>query len=612
MLSTEYVWGQSVSLSSDGKRLAIGVPSLFYSSFVQVYELVGNTWVQLGANIDEVASGGEWGGSVSLSANGNRIAIGSYHNDDLAGNIGLVKVYDWTGTAWVQVGANMYGTVQGDQLGLSVSLSDDGNRLVASALNGDNPLNGNGYARVYQWTGTAWTQIGADLFEPIPGSNLNYATSISSDGSRVAVGTPRGDVNGNNSGFTNIYELVGGSWVKMGGSIQGAFAGDESGLSLSLSGDGTRVIIGSPRHDNSTGHSRVFEWTGTNWVQLGTDIDGEATGDIAGKSVSISADGNKIAIGAGYNDGNGTDSGHTRLYEWSGGQWTQICMDIDGERNGDYSGWSVALASDGKSVAVSAPLNDDNGFRTGHVRVWSLCTPACTSMDLTLNFDNTPQQTSWEILDAGNNVVASGGSYTSAFINSSITENACLPDGCYTLNVYDALGNGLCPLRYVASSSGTFITPGTLISSGSIVATLGTAVSPGLCGNYTLSDPTGNMVVSGGGDFGTNESNTFCVTGGVGSFKRNNTYQRTDNDIIDINIFPNPVHDQITIEHNIQTDNDIQLTLIDVNGKSVQYHSNITANDSNISLNVDNLSSGIYLIQMVVDNTIISKKFIKK
>jgi len=49
-------------------------------------------------------------------------------------------------------------------------------------------------------------------------------------------------------------------------------------------------------------------------VQLGEDIDGEAAEDGSG-SVSLSADGKWVAIGASLNDGNGSDTGHVRVYE---------------------------------------------------------------------------------------------------------------------------------------------------------------------------------------------------------------------------------------------------------------------------------------------------------
>ena len=49
------------------------------------------------------------------------------------------------------------------------------------------------------------------------------------------------------------------------------------------------------------------------WKQLGPDIDGEAAGDYSGVSVSLSADGSTVAIGAAENDGNGSDAGHVRI-----------------------------------------------------------------------------------------------------------------------------------------------------------------------------------------------------------------------------------------------------------------------------------------------------------
>ena len=49
-------------------------------------------------------------------------------------------------------------------------------------------------------------------------------------------------------------------------------------------------------------------------TQLGADIDGEAAGDLSGYSVSLSADGSRLAIGARNNAGNGGSSGHVRVF----------------------------------------------------------------------------------------------------------------------------------------------------------------------------------------------------------------------------------------------------------------------------------------------------------
>ena len=57
------------------------------------------------------------------------------------------------------------------------------------------------------------------------------------------------------------------------------------------------------------------------------------------------------------NDGIGKDSGHVRVYQFNGpgNPWIQLGLDIDGEASGDNSGYSVALSSDGTRVAITAP-----------------------------------------------------------------------------------------------------------------------------------------------------------------------------------------------------------------------------------------------------------------
>ena len=54
------------------------------------------------------------------------------------------------------------------------------------------------------------------------------------------------------------------------------------------------------------------------------------------------------------NDGNGTNAGHVRIYAWNGNSWTQQGQDIDGEANIDASGRSVSMNASGDKVAIGA------------------------------------------------------------------------------------------------------------------------------------------------------------------------------------------------------------------------------------------------------------------
>jgi len=70
------------------------------------------------------------------------------------------------------------------------------------------------------------------------------------------------------------------------------------------------LAVGASLNNNSTGHVRLFEWKNDNWEQIGDDIDGEAMNDFSGADISLSSQGNRVAIGAIFNGA----SGHVRVY----------------------------------------------------------------------------------------------------------------------------------------------------------------------------------------------------------------------------------------------------------------------------------------------------------
>ena len=82
---------------------------------------------------------------------------------------------------------------------------------------------------------------------------------------------------------------------------------------------------------------------GQTWQPLGIDIDGESTSDKFGTSVALNVDGTIMAIGAIENDGSGVDAGHVRVYQNNDGNWVQIGQDIDGEASGDEFGTSLSI-----------------------------------------------------------------------------------------------------------------------------------------------------------------------------------------------------------------------------------------------------------------------------
>src|SRR5690554_2345477 len=222
--------------------------------------------------------------------------------------------------------------------------------------------------------GIGQTQIGQKIEGDTGTDAFGQSVAISSDGNIVAVGAYRNDSNGPLSGHVRVYENIGGTWTQIGDDIEGEASGDGCGESIALSADGSIIAVGSPANDDGgadSGHVRVFENISGTWTQIGDAIEGDAQFDYFGLSVALSADGRIVAIGSREHNGNGPDSGQVKVFENVQGTWTQIGQVINGAAPSDRSGCSISLSSDGNIVAIGATNNSNaNGNSSGHVRVF--------------------------------------------------------------------------------------------------------------------------------------------------------------------------------------------------------------------------------------------------
>ena len=370
--------GKQVSLSDDGTIVAIGT---------RVYQIAKrNLWVQQGLDIDGESAGDESGSSTSLSADGSLLAIGSYMANGTTGN---VRVYRNESGLWKQVGSNIEGGQSGEYSGGAISLTKNGSVLAISA-DGYNDYTGK--VRVFENSNNSWTQLGEDINGEAIQDQSGWSVSCvdGRDENKpllLAIGAVGNDDNGLGSGHVRVYEYrvytaddidengiskfnhqstllntnqkkpliitsgfdtspqVGSSyWIQVGKDIDGEGADDRTGESVSFSSDGTTLAIGATGNDNdngfNSGHVSVYRFDNetNNWKKFGDDIDGETVSDASGVSVSLNSDGTILAIAATLNDGNGTNSGHVRVYKNISGSWEQIGSDIDGEASDDLSG----------------------------------------------------------------------------------------------------------------------------------------------------------------------------------------------------------------------------------------------------------------------------------
>ena len=188
---------------------------------------------------------------------------------------------------------------------------------------------------------------------------------------------------------------------------------DESGCSVSLSSDGSIVAIGADWNDgngSNSGHVRIYKNISGIWTQIGQDIDGEAVDDHSGYSVSLSSDGSIVAIGSPENDGSSyANAGQVRIYKNISGTWTQIGQDIEGEAAGDKSGSSVSLSSDGSIVAIGAYGNDDNGSDAGQVRIYENISGIWTQIGQDINGEAADDESGQSVsLSSDGSIVAIG------------------------------------------------------------------------------------------------------------------------------------------------------------------------------------------------------------
>jgi hypothetical protein len=361
---------QAVSLSSDGSRLAIGYPHatgvgqypLSGAGRARVFERQSNAWIQVGEDIiggqgnssaesycDEYMDQGNdcswWyqdylkglGYSVSLSADGSRLAVGSIGTSYSTGSyvngywrsqsytLRQVRVYqepDSGLSQWSKLGNTLDAAAGGSltaisynnrvEFGASVSLSDDGSTLAITGWKGQ-------HASVHRFDSTqsTWLQVGNNItmnqhWSYGPGGNswqsdpMGPSIALSGDSKRVMVGGRPWTVYYNNGvrvtppGYVGVYEVDSrtGNWTRMGDLIAGTGVSSTQSVftqSVTISHDGSRIAIGYPSDDK--GATRVYEWNSDlqSWRPAIGSMYG--TQGLSGASISLSGDGTRLVTG---------------------------------------------------------------------------------------------------------------------------------------------------------------------------------------------------------------------------------------------------------------------------------------------------------------------------
>lgn len=357
-------FGYSVALSGNGEIFATGSPSINNSTGqVKLFQWDGSNWNQKGSDLNGGNTGEQFGTSVALSDDGNTIIIGAPQYG-IGGAFGFSVVYEWNGIDWAQKGMIIIGeNTLLNGAGGAVSISNDGN-IIAIGASGNSSGNGNfsGHTRVYVWNGVTWIQLGADIDGLNEFDSFGNAVSLNEDGTILAIGALGAGIGGE----VTIYEWSGTSWTQLGSTISGGIA-NNFGSTVDLDASGTTISVGATSNDMDfgSGYVEVFSWNGNIWVQKGSRLESDPTGDDFFEMAKLSEDGNIIVIG-----GYGANAGFVEVHEFDGTDWGLIDTRINGEANGDFFGFAVDISNDGSIIVVGAPENGSNGLESGEVKVF--------------------------------------------------------------------------------------------------------------------------------------------------------------------------------------------------------------------------------------------------
>jgi hypothetical protein len=416
-------YGTGVAISADGTRMAV----CSSDGSVKVYLRQNNTWVLKGVKFAAIdygftfymATGYASFKKLVASSDCTTIAVGmtAYNS-----NIGSVWIFKWdptntdvTGSLTLELGPlTGTGYVGTPYFGDSLAMSADGNTL---AVGGYQDNTSTGAVWVFTRSGSTWTQQGNKLVDTalrnVSGNSIGVyqgkSVALSADGNMLAVGCPHAAIISDPtyaecSGGAVIYVRSGSTW-----SIQQRVAGTGyqydpfqnglynpifQGYTVALSAGGNTLAIGGPGDFGNasnawflnvfrTGAVWVFTRSGTSWTQQGGKLVGteynDSNGVAMGSSISLSASGNVLAIGAVME---GTDvffnatrgNGAVWIFTREGGVWSQqgskltvinAPHEIDWFWGGGF-GESIALTSSGRRLVTTMPGN--------HVRVGSIWT----------------------------------------------------------------------------------------------------------------------------------------------------------------------------------------------------------------------------------------------
>jgi hypothetical protein len=397
-------FGANVAVNGDGSIMVAGAHGADgYDGAVYIY--TGTTW-QTEQKVTQTGYNSYFGWSVGISADGSTIiagAVNGFSNPAPVDQTGRISVFQGGGDTWSEVAIlnSKAETGNGVYIGYAIDLTSDGDIIVAGAPSQN---------AIYVWhsDNSPWGDF-VQIDDPNgTGNEFGSSVAISADGEVIVVGARVGD---------SVPQVVSGNASVLRESFPGSrtwnqvdllYATDPDpfnydpyiyfGQSVDCSSDASTIVVGATNFFDSggfqSGAAFVFEEGPPNtWseVQVLTPASPVPDNYIFGGSVSISDDGSKITMSAGYpgydyGGPNETDEvGAVYVLtrtgaSWTNGYTTELFQPWEvrvGTLMGGYSNYrqfrnGCAISGDGNYLAAGAAEWNQVGAQSGTAYIFPL------------------------------------------------------------------------------------------------------------------------------------------------------------------------------------------------------------------------------------------------
>lgn len=277
-----------------------------------------------------------------------------------------------------------------------------------------------------------------------------------------------------------------------------------------------------------------------------------------------------------------------------------ITYNIDGGTNNVHN-WTGSLATNASEVVTlgsvfvngngshsfNATVSNPNGNtdeNSANDAIVSSFNAIPNSMPIFLNLfvDCYGEEVAWEVTEQGSSTVLfSGSNYpgtgSSPIANGTqVTEEMCLSNGCYTFSITDSYNDGMSGSQYGGCNTD---------------------------GDYNMEDYYGNEYFAmGAANYGSGTSHNFCVT----------TVGVDENDLATlVNVFPNPAEDHFSVVLGSSDLTILSVNVVDVRGAIVMNMSTLQST-SQVDVDAASLSKGVYFVNIVTDQGVVTKKLALK